>query len=38
MHGHLNIKYGARCKLNFNDGTEIDISVSDHIDFICILF
>ena len=31
-------KLGARCKLNFNDGTEIDISVSNHIDFICILF
>lgn len=31
-------KHGARCKLNFNDGTEIDISVSNHIDFIRILF
>ena len=25
MHGHLNVKYGARCKLNCNDRTEIDI-------------
>jgi hypothetical protein len=31
-------KHGARCKLNFNDGTEIGISVSNHIDFIRILF
>jgi len=34
----LGYKHGAWCKLNFYDGTEIDISVSNHIDFIRILF
>lgn len=31
-------KHGVRCKLNFNDCTEFDIPVSNHIDFISVLF
>lgn len=31
-------KHGVRCKWNFNDCTEFDIPVSNHIDFMSILF